>query len=251
MTTLQFASDLHIEFAHDGIPDPAEYITPTADVLILAGDIGSLYNIEQLKGFLSILSTMFQAVLYIPGNHEYYTMNNHRSVSFRALEKRLEKLSQDIPQLHILNRSSVRIGDICIVGCTLWTNPQCKIPPYIVRVHGMNTEEYKRLHLKDLSYIKKMTSYCHKKKYRMVVVSHHPPSLKALEGLKKKKQIISLYATDLDHLLKKEDMELWICGHTHKNMDFVSDGGCRVLSNQKGKPKDRVTDYRKDFVVNI
>jgi len=178
-------------------------------------------------------------------------MNNHRSVTFSALEKRLEKLALEIPRLHILNRSSVRIEDICIVGATLWSNPQCKIPPYIVRIHGMDTDKYKRYHLNDLSYIKKMTEYCHINKYRMIVVSHHPPSLQSLDGIKKKKNLSSLYATDLEHILNKEDMELWICGHTHRNMDFISKGGCRVLSNQKGKPKDKVIDYRKDFVVNL
>lgn len=249
MTTLQFTSDLHIEYNRDDIPDPTEYIIPSADILILAGDIGSLYKIKQLKGFLERVTALFQAVLYIPGNHEYYTMNTYRSVSLRALDKRLDKISSEIPNLHILNRSSVRIGDICIVGCTLWSNPQCKIPPYIVRVHGMDTEEYTNRHKKDLAYINKMTKYCHSNNYRMVVVSHHPPSLRALEGLKKKKQFLSLYATDLEDMLIKENVELWICGHTHKNIDFVSDGGCRVVTNQKGKPKDRVHDYHKDFTI--
>ena len=44
MTSIQIASDLHIEFKNDDVPDPLNYITPTANILILAGDIGSLYK---------------------------------------------------------------------------------------------------------------------------------------------------------------------------------------------------------------
>ena len=251
MTTLQFISDLHIEYTHDEIPDPNDYVVPVADTLILAGDIGSLYKLKQLKGFLSRLASLFQAIIYVPGNHEYYSLSEYKRVSLPSLEKRLERLSVEIPNLHILNRSSARIGNICIVGCTLWSKLKCQVPRFIVRIQDMDTAEYCRRHTKDLLYIKNMAEYCRQHNYRMVVVTHHPPSLKCLEGVKKKKRFISLYATNLDKMLSEKNMELWICGHTHKNNDFITSKGCRVVTNQKGKPKDRIKDYRRDFVVTL
>ena len=250
MTTLQIASDLHIEHKRDDTPEPKDYICPVADVLILAGDIGSLYKFEQLQGFLRKLSHLFQVILYIPGNHEFYTMPSYQQLSYKALEKRLETLDHSISNLHVLNRSSVRIKNLCIVGCTLWSKPKCTVPPFIVRVPGLNTPAYANRHKEDLHYIKKMVRYCKKEKYDMVVVTHHPPSYRALIGAKKRKQFDSLYATDLDYMLDGKDMQLWICGHTHKNIDFTNKG-CRVVSNQKGKSKDRIKDYSKSFRIRV
>jgi len=251
MTTLQIASDLHIEHVHAEELNPRDYIDPVADVLVLAGDIGSLYKIGQLCSFLEGLSKLFQAILYIPGNHEFYTMVPHQPLSYAALEARLQSLDNRIANLHVLNRSSVRINNVCIVGCTLWSNPKCTVPPFIVRIPDLNTNAYSTRHQDDLRYITKMMKYCKKEGYQLVVVTHHPPSYRALEGANKRKKFTSLYATDLDYLLDEENTKLWICGHTHKNMDFISDKGCRVVSNQKGKPKDRVKDYSKSFQVPL
>lgn len=248
MTILQIASDLHIEHT-EKVPDPKDYIIPTAEILVLAGDIGSLYRMNQLRDFLLKLSGSFQAILYIPGNHEFYTMPNCRPVSYKALETRLLSLEQSVPNLHILNRNSVRIKNTCIVGCTLWSKPKCVVPPFIVRVHGLNTAGYAAKHDRDLRYIKKMMKYCNREKYDLIVVTHHPPSYRALIGAKKKKHFDSLYASNLDYLLDQDATKLWICGHTHKNIDFISDKGCRVVTNQKGKPKDRIKDYSKSFEV--
>ena len=85
----------------------------------------------------------------------------------------------------------------------------------------------------------------------MVVVTHHPPTYKAINGAKKKKNFNSLYATDLEYLLKKENMKLWICGHTHINIDFMTANDCRVVSNQKGKSKDHIKDYSKTFKISL
>ena len=38
MTNFQIVSDLHIEYNTNEVPDPLTLITPSADILILAGD---------------------------------------------------------------------------------------------------------------------------------------------------------------------------------------------------------------------
>ena len=35
MVTVQIASDLHIEYKNNNIPNPLDFITPSADILIL------------------------------------------------------------------------------------------------------------------------------------------------------------------------------------------------------------------------
>ncbi len=248
MITIQIVSDLHIEYKNDIVPNSLDFITPSADILVLAGDIGSFYKLEQLTQFLESVCFHFQVVLYVPGNHEWYVTPGYDPLSWNTLEQRMRKIENKIENLYILNRTSVCIGDVCIAGATLWSEPKCQVPPFIVRVHGMRTKEYRQRHNDDLNYLKKMMKYCEKNQYKLLVVTHHPPTEKALEGAKKR-NFLSLYATDLEYLLDKSKVQTWVCGHVHKNFDLISDKGCRVVSNQKGKPKDRITDYRKDFTI--
>ena len=249
---LQIVSDLHIEYKNDDIPDPLDYITPTADILILAGDIGSLYKIKQLTGFLQILCKHFKTVIYIPGNHEYYLMVDHEHIPMQDLNKRLFNLEKIIDNLYILNRSSIIIGDICITGCTLWSKVNVKIPKFIVKINDMNNDIYEKKFNIDLKYINKMINYCKSKKLKLVVVTHYCPTYKVLDTIKTKKdKFVSLYVSNLEYLLNSNSIHTWICGHIHHNFDFKSDNGTRIVGNQRGKPRDRITDFSKECVVQI
>jgi Icc-related predicted phosphoesterase len=251
MTTVQIVSDLHIEYKNDYIPNPLKFITPSADILILAGDIGSLYKKNQLLQFLLLLCPHFQFVLYIPGNHEFYRVQDIREVSIKTLKDRLRFIELSIQNLYILDRKSVRFGDICIAGCTLWTKPDIPIPKYLVRIHEMNTQVYSDIHNNDVKYINKMIKFCHKKKLRLVVVTHHGPTYQILKGKKNCDKFISLYVNNLDYLLVKNKIHTWICGHIHQNFDFKTEGGTRIVGNQKGKPKDKIQDFSKKFTIKI
>lgn len=251
MTSIQIASDLHIEFKNDDVPDPLNYITPTANILILAGDIGSLYKIEQLKEFLERLCPLFDTVIYVPGNHEYYTVQNYEHLSMNKLLNRLYDIEKDIKNLYVLNQSSVVIGDICITGCTLWSKPLVNIPKFIVRIYGINTEIYEKKFSNDVNYIKKMIDYCDKNKLKLVVATHYCPTYDVINDEKMKDRFVSLYVSDLDYLLSKEKIHTWICGHIHSNFDIISKNGTRVIGNQSGKPRDRITDYSKELVLEI
>jgi UDP-2,3-diacylglucosamine pyrophosphatase LpxH len=264
--SFQIVSDLHIEYKNNDIPDPLNYIKPSSQILVLAGDIGSLYKFDQLKGFLQRLCVHFEIVLYVPGNHEFYTQHDYHSppVSMESLENRLYNLENDIDNLFILNRSSVVLNDVCITGCTLWTKAEVKVPKFIVRIHDMNTYLYNKRHYEDLKYINRMVEYCQKNELKLIVITHHCPSFdimdnthKALseeikeENIKKNDRFVSLYFTNLNHLLNKNKVHTWICGHIHQNFDYVTIGGTRLVGNQYGKPKDNVTDYSKEFVVRV
>jgi predicted phosphohydrolase len=252
MTSVQIASDLHIEFNESSdSPDPLKYITPVADILILAGDIGSSYRMEQLTFFLQELSRHFQVILYVPGNHEWYAIPHHEAIELVDLESRLRGLQKLVNNLYVLDRSSVRIGNTCIAGATLWSEPKCKVPPFIVRIEELHTAEYRRRHIADLEYIRRMMKYCTTNGYKLIVITHYPPSLQVVECVNKKKRFKSLYATDLEYLLCKDKVHTWVCGHIHKNFDYITEQGTRVVSNQKGKPRDRITDFSKKFVIDI
>jgi Icc-related predicted phosphoesterase len=252
MVKFQIASDLHIEYKNDAlINDIASYITPSADVLILAGDIGNLYKYEQLKDFLLRLSPSFEYILYVPGNHEYYRAPGHPEVTMTRLYDRLLLIEEEIPNLYVLNRGSVCVDDVCIVGCTLWSHAKTQVPPFIVRINGMNQTMYNNMHAKDRKHIMKMMKYCKEKRKKMLVVTHHCPTYKVVKGKKATDKYVSLYASDLDNLLRGDYVHTWVCGHLHRNFDFTTTLGTRLVSNQLGKPKDAIADFRTNMVIEV
>ena len=209
---------------------------------------------KQLQGFLEQLCVHFKTVLYIPGNHEFYMVpnNTYEPLSLSILSTRLYSLEKNISNLYILNQSSVILNNICIVGCTLWSKAEVNIPKFIVRINGMTNQLYEQRYLSDLKYIQKMINYCKSNKLQLMVVTHHCPSYDVLVGNHKSNdKFVSLYVSRLDHLLKSENVNTWIAGHTHRNFDFITQGGTRLVSNQKGKPKDHVYDFKKNFVVEM
>jgi predicted phosphodiesterase len=250
MTTFQIVSDLHIEYKNNENVNPLDYITPTADVLILAGDIGSLYKFQQLKSFLTLICPHFKATLYVPGNHEYYLQDNYEPQSLDSLTDSLFSLEKSIKNLYILQQSSIVIDDICIIGCTLWSYSTIPLPKYIVRIPDMNTFLYNKKHVSDVAYIKTMIQCCKEKNMKLVIVTHHCPSSKVLNSNTKKDKFRSLYVSDLDYLINQNNVHTWICGHIHQNFDF-SMQGTRIVGNQRGKPKDKITDFSKAFLLSF
>ena len=250
MTTFQIVSDIHIEYRNNSVPDPLSIITPSADILILAGDIGSLYKFNQLKQFLCKLSIYFMYIIYVPGNHEYYEIDDIKPMTMNELTEKFIILKNEIGNLYILNRDSITINDICITGCTLWSNPLIKLPKF-VKIFGIDTTMYNNMFLRDLSYINKMINYCKVKKLKLIVVTHYCPTYQIINERKKKNRYVSLYTSDLDHLLYYSKVHTWICGHIHSNFDMKTKGGTRIVGNQKGKPRDYVNDYSKSFTIIV
>lgn len=250
MLNLQIVSDLHIEYKNDETPNPLDYITPEAEILILAGDIGSFYKINQLREFLSQLCVHFETVVYIPGNHEYYIPNdNYTPLSMYKLLDRVYEIEKEISNLYVLNQSSVIINDVCISGCTLWSRAEINIPKFIVKIPDMNTYLYNKKHFNDLKYIDNMNDYCIKNNLKLVVVTHHCPTDKVLT-FRKRYKYASLYTTNLEQFIAKSNIHTWICGHVHQNFDFI-EGNTRIVGNQRGKPRDNIEDFSKSFVIDI
>jgi predicted phosphohydrolase len=155
-----------------------------------------------------------------------------------------------IENLIILDRKSIKINDICITGCTLWSKTSLSIPRFI-KIYGIDNNIYNNMFNKDIEYIDKMNTMCKKQNLKFIVVTHYCPTFKVISEKKKRNKFISFYATNLDKLLYSYNIHTWICGHTHSNFDININKGPRIVSNQKGKPKDIVTNYSKTFTLTI
>ena len=105
---LHILSDLHLETGPYRIPDGLDY-----DILVAAGDIGEdLLGAEFLKG-------IDKPVVYVPGNHEYYSQGGKIDRDDRLQQIREAAVGSNI---HILQDESVTLYGIRFLGATLWTN---------------------------------------------------------------------------------------------------------------------------------
>ena len=242
----QLASDLHIEYLDD--PLASDFIKKKANVLVLGGDIGSLYKLDQLEKFLNELHA-FEKILYIPGNHEFYTVKNIKQKPYNQLLDDLYGLEQRITNLYVLNCKSMIIDDIEFIGCTLWSNIGTNFfPKYRVRIYGFNNIIYQQQYEKHLNFLKKaLTTYTHgiSDQSNRVVVTHYPPV-----DLETRTKFAYLYANNLTNMILSKNMKVWNFGHIHVNHMYFID---RVLmvTNQTGRAKDHVQDYVKDFIVTL
>ncbi len=117
---IQLLSDLHLESNPDFMPTPA----PGADVLVLAGDIGSYQNHSALSasgdtdfglGRFSPQQGWPTPVLFVPGNHEYDGMD------FDTAHQRLQETCVRL-SITWLEREVVQLGTVRFVGTTLWAD---------------------------------------------------------------------------------------------------------------------------------
>jgi DNA repair exonuclease SbcCD nuclease subunit len=105
---LHILSDLHLETGPYRIPDGVDY-----DILVAAGDIGEgLLGVEFLKG-------IDKPVVYVPGNHEYYSQEGKIDRDDRLQQIREAAAGSNI---HVLQDESVTLYGIRFLGATLWTN---------------------------------------------------------------------------------------------------------------------------------
>lgn len=123
---VQIYSDLHIEF-YKTFPK----IEPLCDILILAGDIGSIYH-NQFKPFFDYVSMNWKKIYYILGNHEYYGSNH----CFYKTQKKYVEYFTNYDNIFLLDREKSilsindeqeygenrdNIDNVVILGTTLWS----------------------------------------------------------------------------------------------------------------------------------
>jgi predicted phosphodiesterase len=114
---IQLLSDLHLEVHPHFQTRP----NPGADVLVLAGDIGSYQEGSLLPDAdfglarFSPLHGWPVPVLYVPGNHEYDALD------FDATHARLRDTCERLG-ITWLDREVLTLGGVRFVGTTLWTD---------------------------------------------------------------------------------------------------------------------------------
>jgi Icc-related predicted phosphoesterase len=253
---IQLLSDLHLETHPHFTPE----VAPSADVLILAGDIGSYQAGSMLLGQQDQdfglarfsprkdLRAWPVPVFFVPGNHEYDGM---------PFEDAHEKLQATCKRLEIifLHQRVEIFGGVRFIGCTLWSDFEALVP-----TSGPLTQQLKAREKAERAanfYLKKTGTTFQGAPFLSdavraqaqsdqawlrnalsepfdgptVVITHFAPSLLSADPRYGLSPGTAGFCNALDHLLPQAT--LWLHGHLHCAHDYTSQG-CRVVANPLG-----------------
>ncbi len=230
-------SDLHLEFG----AGPRLASEDDGDLLILAGDIVTLDDLRPLD---RLLQGWKKPVLYVTGNHEYYTRKpmDGENQKFRGW------LAAKHPQVRLLLDEGTSIDGVHFFGGTMWTdfdggdrvaiefarqemndfrliqNADGSVftPSDAIRLHEEFVEKLGAWFDEDL-------------RGPRVVISHNAPLLNPSTNYNESPLRPAFNSLDMLKVIAEKQPELWVYGHTHE-CDDQSVGRTRVISNQLGYP---------------
>ena len=120
-----FMSDLHLEMGPLNIALPTPQNRDT-DVLVLAGDICSLHQLDPrnssieavshravMKAFKEQVERLFSLVVIVGGNHDIYGS---------LIDNGTLLLRQHFPNAIILENDAIEINGLRFIGATLWSS---------------------------------------------------------------------------------------------------------------------------------
>lgn len=231
---IQYCSDLHLEF-----PDNKKYILdnpiqPVADVLILAGDIVPLKIRDNHQDFFNYISRNFKTTFWIPGNHEYYydKADNRGVLDTKIMEN-----------IFLVNNCIKEISGTNLIFSTLWSNisqarhwtiqqaiSDFKVIKY--NDHLFNVDDYNLLHQASIAFLKK--SLAIKSDNKNIVITHHVPTFVSYPEKYRNSKINEAFATNLTYLIEESNIDYWIYGHHHCNVNDFKIGNTKLVTNQLG-----------------
>ncbi len=265
---LQLISDLHLEVHPQLRLQPA----PDADLLVLAGDIGSYQDGTLLAdddfglGRFAPANGWPVPVLFVPGNHEYDNLD------FDATHQRLRDTCDRLG-ITWLERETLVTGGVRFIGTTLWTDFDALAPADgdLTKVLRARAKAFRAANF----YLQKTGAtragapwlaegwrqqglLCHQWLRQAlsepfdgptVVVTHFAPSLRSADPRYGLTPGTAGFCNGLDDLLPLA--QLWLHGHLHCQHDYV-EGGCRVVANTLGyAAKGEQAGFRPQLVLTV
>lgn len=263
---IQLLSDLHLE-SH---PTFQAQPLPGADLLVLAGDIGSYQNGSQLTARseadfgLARFSPLPRAqggagwptpVVFVPGNHEY------DGLDFDETHARLQETCKRLG-ITWLERETAVMNGVRLVGTTLWTDftSLFQMPGMRADTPAQQHQLMHKAHRAANFYLQKTATVFRGEPMLAeqvqaqalvcqawlrealaqpfdgptVVITHFAPTLASTDPRYGFTAGTAGFCNALDELLPQA--RLWLHGHLHCAVDVVQ-AGCRIVANPLGYAK--------------
>lgn len=233
---IQYASDLHLEFAENASYIKHNPLEVAGDILILAGDIGYLGDENYSRHpFWDWASENYKQVIVAMGNHEFY--------KFFDIANLKDGLKVEIRQnVTAYYNAVISLVDIDIIVSTLWSEIPLKEAAFTERIISdfhrilyngelLTFSEFNQEHRRCLNFIKEAVHSSTAK--HKIVVTHHVPSFKMLCPKFKDSKANGAFTVELGDYIENSGIEYWIYGHSHYNID-VAIGVTKCVSNQLG-----------------
>jgi len=269
---IQLLSDLHLEAEPDFWPPPLA----GADLLVLAGDIGSYQPRSRLADADFGLQRFSPRhgwptpVLYVPGNHEYDMLDFDEAHA--RLRETCERLGITWLEREVVVRDGVRF-----VGTTLWSDFDALAQGSDHTASGLA----RRLQLREKAfraanhYLRKAGTLYHGRPMLAgevrelalicqdwlaqalqapfegptVVVTHFAPSLRSADPRYGLSPGTAGFCNALDDWLPRA--RLWLHGHLHAPSDYMHQG-CRVVANPLGYArKGEQAGFRAQLCIGL
>lgn len=238
-------SDIHINKQHNLQISPWFASEDKQRFLIIAGDIGPLNHWSDVKSVLIEMAKRVKQVVLILGNHE-----SAYSDFFKAPQMMQQLIdSTGLSNITLLHRSSLIHDNIALIGATLWSDldnhqevllaeHQRKFDAFFEHTYP-NISPKERFEIMAEKYHRQKNWIFseiarHKKNNKkIIVITHHAPSLQSINPKFKNDDKQHFYASELDDEISQSQPNIWIHGHTHFHNDYTI-GKTRVIANTLG-----------------
>ena len=252
---IQYASDLHLEFGDNSKWLKANPLVPSADILILAGDIGYLGDDNyKTHPFWDQVSENYKKVIVIPGNHElykYYDINELHEGWSLSIRKNVKAYYNSVIPLD---------ENTDLIVSTLWS----KISPAeefmtercvsdFARIRNgkfrLSAQRFNEEHDRCRSFIDKAVK--ESKAKNIIVATHHVPSFSLMADEFKGSSINGAFTVELGDFIANSRINYWIYGHSHRNIERRI-GNTVCISNQLGYVfQNEHHTFRSDAVIEL
>ncbi len=263
---IQILSDLHNEFLRHGKKNPGHHwagVIPQtdADIIILAGDIDT--GIKGVEWAVTESERLAKNIIYVLGNHEFY---GHE---YNSVKEKIARHCEGTG-VHCLNPAVYILDNVRFIGATLWTDysADIRVPQDLAMLYvdkalmdhrvikyrsGDSNRRFKphdalAIHMDELNWLKKQLGNSHKGK--TVVVTHHGPHPVCQHPTFPVNEISTAFHSDQGNLIEMNDIDVWVYGHTHANLDRVI-FDTRIISNQAGYPGEGVSGFDAGFIIEL
>lgn len=239
-------SDLHLDHSPWKEAPSGEY-SIDLDLLVIAGDSFASKNIDYHRTLFDNLSRSVPDIIIISGNHEFY------GSTFTRTFDEIRTFFASYNNIHFAENEVLIFQGVPFVCTSLWTNNNNS--NRVTRDHLLeNINDYKMIRLSSqrnldpnfvaeyhercLRFIDDSYDHLQKSFGKMVVVTHHAPSVKSVSQYYKStefdRQTNYSYYSDLESFIEnRPKIAAWVHGHMHEEVDYMI-GNTRIVTNPRG-----------------